>query len=122
MRAIILDGPDSWSQTLVTEGVVDKFIGIDFAEAESVFDRCCAAVQSVQKVPHLALFELLVSCTVCCMLLYACSYMPALVITAAAADMQRCSEPTQPSIPVVPSLCTSQCWMGCSTLGSWMGS
>ena len=111
MRAIILDGPDSWSQTLVTEGIVDKFIGIDFAEAESVFDRCCAAVQSVQKVPHLALFEQLLSCTVCCMLLYACSCMPALAIAAAAAaaDMQQCFETTQPSIPVVPSLCTSQC-------------
>ena len=58
MRAIILDGPDSWSQTLVTEGIVDRFIGIDFAEAELVFDRCCAAVQSVQKVPLLATLDL----------------------------------------------------------------
>ena len=51
VRSVILDGPDSWSQTLFTEGVIDKFIGIDFAEADAVFERCCAAMQSVQKVP-----------------------------------------------------------------------
>jgi hypothetical protein len=30
----------SWSQTLVGEKIVEKFLPIDFAENDTVFDRC----------------------------------------------------------------------------------
>lgn len=40
-------GPDSWSQTLVAEGMAEKFVGIDFADGETVFDRCAEAIQQV---------------------------------------------------------------------------
>ena len=50
MRAVILDGPDSWSQNLVTEGIAELFIPIDFADAEAVFDRCCQAIEKAKKV------------------------------------------------------------------------
>jgi carnosine synthase len=30
----------SWSATLVKEGVAEKYIPIDFAEVDTVFDRC----------------------------------------------------------------------------------
>jgi hypothetical protein len=30
----------SWSRTLVDEGLAEKFIPIDFAEADTVLDRC----------------------------------------------------------------------------------
>eukprot|EP00775_Hariotina_reticulata_P008874 gene8874-9052_t len=40
VRSIILDGPDSWSQTLVGEGLVEQFVPIDFADAGTVVDRC----------------------------------------------------------------------------------
>lgn len=48
VRSVILDGPDSWSQTLVTEGVAEKFVGIDFTDGETVFDRCAEAIQQVR--------------------------------------------------------------------------
>ncbi len=44
---LIFTGPDSWSQTLVTEGIAEKFIGIDFTDGETVFERCVEAIQKV---------------------------------------------------------------------------
>ena len=50
VRSVILDGPDSWSRGLETEGLIKKFVPIDFAEADTVFERCLAAVNKVKKV------------------------------------------------------------------------
>ena len=50
VRTVIIDGPDSWCQTLQTEKLIEKFVGIDFSNAETVFDRCLAAVKKVKKV------------------------------------------------------------------------
>ena len=50
MRSVVLDGPDSWAQTMATEGLIEKFVGLDFADAETVFDRCFSAIQAIKKV------------------------------------------------------------------------
>ena len=46
---MIIDGPDSWCQTLQAEKLAEKFVGIDFSDAETVFDRCLAAVKKIKK-------------------------------------------------------------------------
>ncbi|KIZ02970.1 ATP-grasp domain containing 1 [Monoraphidium neglectum] len=38
----------SWSRTLVDEGLAEKFIPIDFAEADTVLDRCLEALTDVR--------------------------------------------------------------------------
>lgn len=37
-------------QALVKEGIIEKFIPLDMSDAETVFDRCLAAVNKVKKV------------------------------------------------------------------------
>lgn len=49
VRTVVIDGPDSWSQMMVKEGVIEKFIGLDMSDAETVFDRCLAAILRVKK-------------------------------------------------------------------------
>ena len=49
MRTVIIDGPDSWCQTLQEEKLAEQFVGIDFSDAETVFDRCLAAVKKIKK-------------------------------------------------------------------------
>lgn len=49
IRSIIIDGPDSWSRELEEEGIIEKFIGLDMSDVESVFDRCVDAVKKAQK-------------------------------------------------------------------------
>ncbi|KAL3140541.1 hypothetical protein ABBQ32_005121 [Trebouxia sp. C0010 RCD-2024] len=49
VRTVIIDGPDSWCQTLQDEKLAEKFVGIDFSDAETVFDRCLAAVKKIKK-------------------------------------------------------------------------
>ncbi len=56
VRSVIIDGPDSWCQNLQDVNMIEKFIGIDFSHAESVFDKCLAACKKVQKVSSLCLF------------------------------------------------------------------
>lgn len=50
VKSIILDGPDSWAQSLQDEGKIEKFVPVDFADAESAFDRCVAAINKVKSV------------------------------------------------------------------------
>ena len=45
VKSIVLDGPDSWCRQLQEEGIIEKFIPIDFSDAETVFDRCLEAIQ-----------------------------------------------------------------------------
>ena len=39
-----------WPQDMVAEGVIEKFIGLDMSDAETVFDRCLEAIKRVKKV------------------------------------------------------------------------
>lgn len=50
VRSVIIDGPDSWCQTLQDEKLIEKFVGIDFSDADSVFDKCLVAIRKVKKV------------------------------------------------------------------------
>ena len=52
MRSVVLDGPDSWAQTMAAEGLIEKFVGLDFADADTVYNRCVDAIQSIKKVPN----------------------------------------------------------------------
>lgn len=54
VRSIILDGPDSWAQSLQEDGKIEKFVPVDFADAESAFDRCVAAIHKVKAVSRSA--------------------------------------------------------------------
>lgn len=44
VRSIVLDGPDSWAQSLVGEGIIEKFVPVDFGDADAVFDRALSGV------------------------------------------------------------------------------
>ena len=50
MRSVVLDGPDSWAQSLLETKQIDKFVPVDFTDAESAFDRCVAALKKVKTV------------------------------------------------------------------------
>ena len=71
VRTVIIDGPDSWSQTLQDEKMIEKFIGIDFSDADTVFDKCLAAVKKIKKVSQHMMplsskcFSLTCSCHYC---------------------------------------------------------
>lgn len=44
-RAVILDAEDSWSSKLVDEGVIEKFMPIDFSDTDALFDNCMDAIK-----------------------------------------------------------------------------
>ena len=55
----------SWVQMLETEGIIEKFVPVDFSDAETVFDRCLEVsrrtamhVEQVDRIhpSHLALY------------------------------------------------------------------
>lgn len=50
VRSVILDGPDSWAQSLLETKQIDKFVPVDFTDAESAFDRCVTALKKVKTV------------------------------------------------------------------------
>lgn len=50
VRSVIIDGPDSWSQSMVKEGMVERFVGIDFSDADTIYDRCLAAINKIKQV------------------------------------------------------------------------
>lgn len=60
VRTVIIDGPDSWCQTLPDEKLAEQFVGIDFSDAETVFDRCLAAVKKIKKAGVLCTEHLLI--------------------------------------------------------------
>lgn len=47
IRSVILDASDSWSQQLVGEGIVEKFIGLDFSDSEALFGNLVEACKKV---------------------------------------------------------------------------
>ncbi|GLC35522.1 hypothetical protein PLESTB_000198500 [Pleodorina starrii] len=48
LRTVVLDGPDSWVRLLEKEGIVEKFVPIDFTDVDTVFDRCLQAIKEVR--------------------------------------------------------------------------
>lgn len=50
VRSVVLDGPDSWAQTMATDGIIEEFVGLDFTDADTVFDRCVTAINAIKKV------------------------------------------------------------------------
>ena len=50
VRSVILDGPDSWAQSLLETKQIEKFVPVDFTDADSAFDRCVAALKKVKSV------------------------------------------------------------------------
>jgi carnosine synthase len=51
VKALVLDAPDSWAQLMEKEGVISKFVPIDFADAEHAFDNCLK-VRTVMLISH----------------------------------------------------------------------
>ena len=49
VRAVVIDGPDSWSKEMEAEGVIERFVGLDMSDAETVYDRCLEAIQRVKR-------------------------------------------------------------------------
>jgi len=49
VKIVIVDGPDSWAQTLVDEGVIEKFIPLDMTDAANVFAKALCIVESIDE-------------------------------------------------------------------------
>ncbi len=47
VRLVIIDGPDSWAQTLVDEGVVEKFMPLDMSNPSAVFDEAVKLLKEI---------------------------------------------------------------------------
>jgi hypothetical protein len=45
VRVIVVDGPDSWARSLVTEGIAEKFISVDMRDADTLFERTLAELK-----------------------------------------------------------------------------
>ena len=50
-RLVIIDSAQSWAKELAEEGVISKFIDIDFSDEGAVFDKCREAINKVEQVP-----------------------------------------------------------------------
>ncbi|EFN59059.1 hypothetical protein CHLNCDRAFT_137776 [Chlorella variabilis] len=49
VRSVVIDGPDSWSKHLVEEGQIEKFVGLDMSDGDTVFDRCLDACHKIKR-------------------------------------------------------------------------
>jgi carnosine synthase len=49
VRSVVLDGPDSWAQALAADGVIERFVPLDFSDADAVFDNALAAIAAAKK-------------------------------------------------------------------------
>ena len=64
VKAVIIDGPDSWSQQLVEDGLAEDFVGVDFGDADTLFDRLLDTCRQVCARPRpVSILERLGSCT-----------------------------------------------------------
>ena len=41
----MVDGPDSWARSLVTDGIAEKFISVDMRDADTLFERTLAELK-----------------------------------------------------------------------------
>ena len=51
---VVLDQAKGWAEDLANEGVISKFIPIDFHDEATVFDACVQHCKDVEKVRVLA--------------------------------------------------------------------
>ena len=49
VRTVVIDGPDSWSKQMVDEGVIERYVGLDMTDADTVFERCLKEIQKVKR-------------------------------------------------------------------------
>lgn len=50
VRMIMIDGPECWARSLEAEGILERYIGLDFSEPDTVFDRCIEVIKGIRKV------------------------------------------------------------------------
>jgi hypothetical protein len=50
VRAVMIDGSESWSRILADEGVLEKFVPFDWSDQDTVFERCLEVCQRVEQV------------------------------------------------------------------------
>lgn len=48
VRSVVIDGPDSWAQSMLESKQISKFVPIDFSDAETTFGRCVSALNKVK--------------------------------------------------------------------------
>lgn len=48
VRSVVVDGPDSWSEQLVTDGLAEDFVALDFGDADTLFDRLLQTCRQVR--------------------------------------------------------------------------
>ena len=48
VRSVIVDGADSWSKGLVDDGLAERFVALDFADTDTLFDRVLEACKMVR--------------------------------------------------------------------------
>ncbi|KAK2080066.1 hypothetical protein QBZ16_002462 [Prototheca wickerhamii] len=49
VRSVLIDGPDSWSRELETQGIVERYIGLDMSDESTVFERVLAEIEGVRR-------------------------------------------------------------------------
>lgn len=49
-RLVIVDSDESWSKGLAAEGIIAKFIALDFSDEATVYDKCSKVIKDVEKV------------------------------------------------------------------------
>ena len=49
VRSVLIDGPDSWSRELETQGIVERYIGLDMSDEATVFERVLAEIEGVRR-------------------------------------------------------------------------
>jgi carnosine synthase len=48
VKSVVIDHPDSWSQKLVSEGLIAKFLPVDMSQSsDQVFEKCVAHIKSL---------------------------------------------------------------------------
>ena len=49
---MIIDSKESWAKGLAEEGVISKFIDMDFSDEGAVFDKCLHLIKKVEQVQY----------------------------------------------------------------------
>ena len=47
VRSVVVDGPDSWSEQLVADGLAEDFVALDFGDADTLFNRLLQTCRQV---------------------------------------------------------------------------
>lgn len=52
VRTVVIDGPDSWAKSMVTDGIAERFLPIDMRDPDAVFDKALAAIKVSSRPRH----------------------------------------------------------------------